>query len=148
VIGEMMLPILEPLSPDALAPARALGDAFQLTNFLRDIDEDLDRGRIYVPQEDIGRFGARTAFDERRATPEFVDLMRFEVERTRDLYRVADQGIELLPRSSARCIRAARVLYSRILEVIESNGYDVFTTRARVPAWQKAVMVARVQWAR
>jgi phytoene synthase len=144
VIGEMMLPILEPLSPDALGPARALGDAFQLTNFLRDIDEDLDRGRTYVPQEDIRRFGAQAAFDERRATPEFVDLMRFEVERTRDLYRGGDHGIELLPRSSARCIRAARVLYSRILDVVEANGYDVFTTRARVPTWQKAVMVARV----
>ena len=144
VIGEMMLPILEPFSPDALGPARALGDAFQLTNFLRDIDEDLDRGRTYVPQEDIRRFGAEPAFAQRRATPQFVDLMRFEIDRTRALYRVADEGIELLPPSSARCIRAARVLYSRILDVIEANGYDVFTTRARVPTWQKAVMIARV----
>jgi phytoene synthase len=144
VIGEMMLPILEPLSPDALAPARALGDAFQLTNFLRDIDEDLDRGRTYIPQEDIRHFGADDAFAERRATPAFVELMRFEIDRTRDLYRTADRGIELLPPSSARCIRAARVLYSRILEVIEANGHDVFTTRARVPTWQKAAMVARV----
>jgi phytoene synthase len=144
VIGEMMLPILEPLSPDALAPARALGDAFQLTNFLRDIDEDLDRARTYVPQEDIRRFEAEPAFAERRATPAFIDLMRFEIDRTRALYREADRGIELLPPSSARCIRAARVLYSRILDVIEANGYDVFTTRASVPTWQKAAMVARV----
>ena len=144
VIGEMMLPILEPLSPEALAPARALGDAFQLTNFLRDIDEDLDRGRTYVPQEDIRRFDAHEAFAARRATPAFVDLMRFEIDRTRDLYRTADRGIELLPPSSARCIRAARVLYSRILDVIEANDHDVFSTRARVPTWQKAAMVARV----
>ncbi|MEY2455901.1 MAG: 15-cis-phytoene synthase [Acidimicrobiaceae bacterium] len=143
VIGEMMLPILEPLSPDALAPARDLGDAFQLTNFLRDIDEDLDRGRTYVPQEDIRRFGAESAFADRRVTPAFVDLLRHEIDRARQLYRSADGGIELLPPSSARCIRAARVLYSRILDVIEANGYDVFTTRATVPTWQKAAMLAR-----
>ena len=82
VIGEMMLPILEPLSPEALEPAAALGDAFQLTNFLRDVAEDLDRGRTYVPQEDIRRFGAESAFAERRATPAFVELLRFEIERT------------------------------------------------------------------
>jgi phytoene synthase len=70
--------------------------------------------------------------------------MRFEIDRARALYRDADRGIDLLPPSSARCIRAARVLYSRILDVIEANGYDVFSTRARVPTWQKAVMVARV----
>ena len=72
VIGEMMLPILEP--PDLAAatpPARALGEAFQLTNFLRDIAEDLDRGRQYVPQEDLARFGVDLT--ERRCTPEFVD---------------------------------------------------------------------------
>jgi phytoene synthase len=143
VIGEMMLPILEPLSPEAVGPARALGDAFQLTNFLRDIDEDLDRGRTYIPQEDIGRFGAEVAFARREATPEFVDLLRFEIDRTRALYRDADRGIELLPRSSARCIRAARVLYSRILDVIEANDHDVFRIRARVPTWQKLAVVAR-----
>ena len=144
VIGEMMLPILEPLGPDALAPARALGDAFQVTNFLRDIDEDLDRGRIYVPQEDIRRFGAEEAFAERRVTPGFVALMQFEIERTRDLYRSATVGFDLLPAASARCVRAAHQLYGRILSVIEANGYDVFSRRARVPAWRKAVVVGRV----
>ncbi|MEY2436904.1 MAG: 15-cis-phytoene synthase, partial [Acidimicrobiaceae bacterium] len=73
----------------------------------------------------------------------FVDLLRHEIDRARQLYRSADGGIELLPPSSARCIRAARVLYSRILDVIETNGYDVFTTRATVPTWQKAAMLAR-----
>lgn len=59
VIGEMMLPILEPTSPEAFGPARDLGIAFQLTNFLRDVNEDLDRGRVYLPQEDVETFGAR-----------------------------------------------------------------------------------------
>ena len=143
VIGEMMLPILEPLTPAALAPARDLGNAFQLTNFLRDINEDLDLGRVYVPQRDIRRFGAESAFAERRVTPAFVALMSFEIERTRQLYTSADRGVALLPPSSARCIVAARALYSRILDVIEANDYDVFGKRASVPTWKKAVVVAK-----
>ncbi|MEJ7584343.1 MAG: phytoene/squalene synthase family protein [Acidimicrobiales bacterium] len=143
VIGEMMLPILEPLDPAALQPARDLGDAFQLTNFLRDVAEDLDRGRVYLPADDIADFGADEALRRRTVTPEWVALMRFEIDRTRALYRSADTGLELLPPKSAGCVWAARVLYSRILDVIEANGYDVFTRRARVPTWQKAVLVAR-----
>jgi len=144
VIGEMMLPILEPLAPEAKRHARDLGDAFQLTNFLRDVDEDLDRGRVYLPQEDIRRFGAEQALVDRTATPGFVELMRFEIERCRALYASADLGVALLPPTSARCIVAARALYSRILDRIEAQGCDVFASRARVPTWQKAVMVAEV----
>ena len=143
VIGEMMLPILEPTDAAALEPARELGNAFQLTNFLRDIDEDLDRSRIYVPQEDIVRFGAESAFETRTATPEFVELMRFEVARARALYAIADTGTAHLPERSARCIRAARLLYSRILDRIEAQGHDVFAERARVPTWQKAAVAGR-----
>jgi phytoene synthase len=144
VIGEMMLPILEPRSPAAARHARDLGDAFQLTNFLRDVAEDLDRGRTYLPLEDVHRFGAEGALAERRVTPGFVELMRFEIERCRALYASADLGLTELPASSARCVGAARVLYSRILDRIEAAGYDVFTSRARVPTWQKAATVARV----
>lgn len=144
VIGEMMLPILEPVSPDARPHARDLGDAFQLTNFLRDVAEDLDRGRLYLPQEDVHRFGAEGALASRRVTPGFVDLMRFEVDRCRRLYASADLGLAMLPPSSARCVGAARVLYSRILDRIEAAGFDVFSSRARVPTWQKATTVARV----
>ncbi len=143
VIGEMMLPILEPLDPAATAPARELGNAFQLTNFLRDVDEDLDRDRIYIPQEDIRRFGAESAFVDRVATPEFLDLMRFEVDRTRELYRRADAGIELLPGRSGRCVGAARDLYSRILDEIEAIDLDVFSSRARVPTWKKVTTAGR-----
>ena len=142
VIGEMMLPILEPADPDAARPhARDLGDAFQLTNFLRDVGEDLERGRVYLPQEDLERFGA----DPKRGqvTPAWQDLMRFEVARVRVLYRSADVGIALLPERSARCIRVARTLYAGILDEIEANGYDVFHSRARVPAWRKAVVLGR-----
>jgi phytoene synthase len=142
VIGEMMLPILEPLHPDALESARDLGTAFQLTNFLRDVAEDLDRGRIYLPQEDLDRFGA----DPRRCTvdPSWRELMRFEIDRCRALYRSADRGVPLLPPASARCIGAARTLYSEILDRIERADYDVFTTRATVPTWRKAGVAARL----
>ncbi len=142
VIGEMMLPVLRPTSAAALEPAQALGLAFQLTNFLRDIGEDLERGRVYVPQEDLRRFGADPW--ARTVTPEWRDLMRFEIERNRELYRVADEGIALLPKASARCVGAARTLYARILERIEAADHDVFTSRARVPTWRKAAVSTRV----
>ena len=142
VIGEMVLPILEP--PDLAAatpPARALGEAFQLTNFLRDVAEDLDRDRQYLPQEDLARFGVDLS--ARRCTPELVALMRFEIERCRELYRFAATGIPMLPGRSARCIAAAHDLYGRILDRIEAQGYDVFARRARVPTPVKLAVAAR-----
>ena len=142
VIGEMMLPVLEPTSPMAYEPARALGLAFQLTNFLRDVDEDLDRGRVYVPQEDLRRFGVD--LDTRSNTPEWKACLAFEIERNRELYRQADVGIALLPGRSARCVGAARVLYARILDRIEAVDYDVFRSRVRGPTWRKAVTAARI----
>jgi phytoene synthase len=143
VIGEMMLPILEPSDYDiALPHARDLGNAFQLTNFLRDIDEDLDRGRQYVPLEDSAKFGADLT--TRSVTPEFIELMKFEIDRCRELYRSADIGISMLPDRSARCVRAAHTLYARILDTIEAQQYDVFTSRASVSTTEKAVMVAKL----
>jgi phytoene synthase len=142
VIGEMMLPILEPASPAAVGPARALGHAFQLTNFLRDVAEDDHRGRVYLPQEDIRKFDAGCAWRERRATTGFADLLRFEITRTRLLYEEAGEGIALLPPASARCIAAARRLYSSILDRIEAAGYDVWSERISVPAWRKVAVAA------
>ena len=141
VIGELMLPILEPTSDDAFEPARALGIAFQLTNFIRDVDEDLDRGRVYLPQEDLRRFGVDP--HRRVADGPWRDLLRFEIARTREWYAVADRGIDLLPPRSARCIAAARRLYSGILDRVEAADHDVFSQRCRVPTWQKLAVVAR-----
>jgi 15-cis-phytoene synthase len=144
VIGEMMLPILEPDDIDAARPhAMDLGNAFQLTNFLRDVAEDLDRGRVYLPQEDLDRAGADPHL--RRVTPEWIAAARVQVERCRELYRSADIGISLLPDESAVAIRAARILYSEILDRIEDLGYDVFSGRARVPAARK-IAVAGTQF--
>jgi 15-cis-phytoene synthase len=142
VIGEMMLPVLEPRDPAAHKPARALGLAFQLTNFLRDVDEDLDRGRVYVPQADLRRFGVDLR--ERRVTPEWRACLAYEIERNRALYAFADTGIKLLPPRSARCVGAARVLYAQILDRIERNDYDVFSRRAQVPTTRKAITAGRI----
>jgi phytoene synthase len=141
VIGEMMLPVLDAPLPAAVAPARALGEAFQLTNFLRDVGEDLDRGRVYLPQEDLRRFGADPT--RRRVDDAWVALARYEIDRCRALYAEAEPGITMLPGAAGRAIGAARVLYGEILDAIEAQGYDVFTQRARVPGRRKAAVVAR-----
>ena len=140
VIGEMMLPILEPLTPQAFEPARALGLAFQLTNFLRDVGEDLDRGRVYLPTDDLARFGA----DPWRRTVDqpWREAMAFEIGRNRELYALARTGVPMLPPASARCVGTALDLYSQILDRIEARDYDVFSGRARVPTWRKAVTTA------
>jgi phytoene synthase len=133
VIGEMMLPILHPHDAEAAAePARDLGRAFQLTNFLRDLGEDLDRGRVYLPADEVAGFGAEAGLQARRVTPEFVALMRFEIDRARHLYAAAEPGIRQLHGRSAACVRVAARLYAAILSDVERHGYDVFTRRARV----------------
>jgi phytoene synthase len=142
VIGEMMLPVLKPISQTAMAPARSLGLAFQLTNFLRDVDEDLDRGRVYLPQDDLRIFDVD--LERREANPQWRAFMAYEIERNRALYSFADTGIAMLPPRSARCVGTARMLYAKILDQIELNGYDVFSGRAQVPTWSKAATAARM----
>ncbi|AKT50330.1 phytoene/squalene synthase family protein [Arsenicicoccus sp. oral taxon 190] len=141
VIGEMMLPVLRPTTPEALGPARALGLAFQLTNFIRDVAEDLDRGRVYLPQADLRAHGADPAL--RRVTPQWRTFLAEQIERNRALYAEADRGIPLLPGASARCVATARLLYSQILDRIEAADHDVFSSRIRVPTPVKAATAAR-----
>jgi len=142
VIGEMMLPVLQPLSPAAREPARALGFAFQLTNFLRDVGEDLDRGRVYLPQGDLDRFGASPW--RRRVDEPWRQAMAALIARNRELYEHARTGVPMLPPRSARCVATALTLYAQILDRIELNDYDVFSARVRVPTWRKALTAARV----
>lgn len=137
VIGELMVPILEPVSPEATDRARDLGIAFQLTNFLRDVAEDLQRGRVYLPQEDVRKFDAEAAFAQRRRTPEFAELMAFEIARTRAYYLSGDIGVGLLRGRAQRCVMAARSLYGGILDQIEAANHDVWTSRLRIPTWRK-----------
>lgn len=142
VIGEMMLPVLEPYDPAAaLAPSRSLGLAFQLTNFLRDVGEDLDRGRVYLPADELDAHGADPWL--RRVTPAWRAFMADQVTRNRALYADAATGLANLPPASRRCVGTALVLYARILDRIERADYDVFGDRIRVPGREKVATAAR-----
>jgi phytoene synthase len=149
VIGTMMLPILSPTDAAAARePARQLGLAFQLTNFIRDVAEDLDRGRIYLPQEDLARFGVTVgdlerARSQRRSGDRVRALIRFEVGRARAHYALAAPGIPLLAPRSQVCIRAAFHLYAAILDEIERQDFDVFQRRAVVPRRTRLRVVLR-----
>ena len=138
-VGLMMCDLLEVPTNDRMrAGAVALGEAMQLTNFLRDIGEDMRRGRIYIPQEDIDRFhGADEAISTGETNQAFIDLMKFEIDRARSLYCESDNGISQLPTHVRKPVRLARILYSRILDRIEDQGYDVFTKRARTSRMEK-----------
>jgi phytoene synthase len=134
VIGLQMLPILEPLAPEAGARARALGEAFQLSNFIRDVGEDLRRGRVYLPQEDLDVFGVtREALGRGLVTPPIRELLRFEIARTRTLYAFAEPGIAMLHPTSRDCMRTAFTLYGGILDAVEAAHYQVLTQRVAVP---------------
>jgi phytoene synthase len=134
VIGLQMLPILEPVAPEAAPRARALGEAFQMSNFIRDVGEDLQRGRVYLPQEDLDLFGvSRETLGRGVVTPSVRELLRFEIERTRKLYAFAEPGIDMLHPTSRDCVRTAFTLYSEILVAVERANYQVLTQRVSVP---------------
>jgi phytoene synthase len=139
VIGTMMLPILRPLDRDAARePARQLGLAFQLTNFIRDVAEDLDRGRVYLPQADLKAFGVGVEDLERarrmgRSDAPVKELIHFEIDRAREHYELAAPGVPMLAPASQACIRTAFHLYAGILDEVERQDYDVFARRAVVP---------------
>jgi 15-cis-phytoene synthase len=141
----MMLPILG--SPDPAAarePARQLGLAFQLTNFIRDVAEDLDRGRTYLPDEHLARFGVtREELERRVATPKIKDLIRYEVSVAQKHYRQAAPGIPLLQPASQACMRTAFRLYGGILDEVVAADYDVFVRRATVPNQRRAAVAIR-----
>ncbi|AKG22464.1 15-cis-phytoene synthase CrtB [Calothrix sp. 336/3] len=128
--------------------AIALGIASQLTNILRDVGEDSRRGRVYIPLEDMARFNYteqdlfRGVVDDR-----WRELMRFQIARTRHFYRQAEKGISYLSPDARLPVWAALMHYSKILERIESNGYDVFSQRAYVPQWRKMLSLP-VAWLR
>jgi phytoene synthase len=146
VIGLQMLPILGRADPstrgDELEPyAIDLGMAFQLTNFIRDVGEDLHRGRVYLPRESLEQFGVdRARLARGVADGPIRNLLAHEIERARALYRSAAPGIDLVDRSSRDCLRTAFTLYSEILDAIEEADYDVFTRRAQVGLPRRAAV--------
>ena len=132
VIGLEMVPILGPLHKDAYEAAKKLGIAFQLANFIRDVDEDLDRGRVYLPINELAQFGVtREMLEERVLTPEIVEALQFQIARVRQLQAEAAPGIVLLEASSRPCIEAASTLYCGIVDEVEKIGYDIFNQRAK-----------------
>ncbi|WP_035303102.1 phytoene/squalene synthase family protein [Actinokineospora inagensis] len=148
VIGLMLLPVLGTVSTRAEAApyASALGEAFQLTNFLRDVGEDLDRGRIYLPTDHLAAFDvdrdrllhARAHGPDkavRQAIAHFAALARAA-------YRAAEPGIALLDSMSRPCVATATRLYAAILDEIAAANHDVLTRRAVVPAGRRIVMAA------
>ncbi len=139
VIGLEMLPILGYSDPRAVEAATALGTAFQLANFIRDIGEDIDRGRIYMPLDDLARFGVSEAMLlKRQLTPEIVEAIKYQIARVRELQEKAEAGIQYLDPISRPCIRAASELYCGIVDEIEANGYDIFNKRATTSTWRRA----------
>jgi phytoene synthase len=138
VIGLEMLPILGYSDPRAIEAATALGTAFQLANFIRDIDEDIDRGRIYMPLDELARFGvSEEMLLQRTLTPEIIEAIKFQISRVRELQATAEAGIDFLDPISRPCIRAASELYCGIVDEIEANGYDVFNHRATTSQWRR-----------
>jgi phytoene synthase len=148
-VGLLSIPIIG-LAPgahleQAAPPAVQLGIALQLTNILRDVGEDLERGRMYLPIEDLQRFGLtpkeifNRTFDDR-----FVALMQFEIRRARRLYAEALPGIGLLSARARPAVAAAALLYRRILDEIEAMEYQVFRYRAHTRTLQKIAMLPRI----
>jgi len=132
VIGLEMVPILGPLHNDAFEAAKKLGIAFQLANFIRDVDEDLDRGRVYLPIKELAQFGVtREMLEERVLTPEIIEALKFQIARVRQLQNEAAPGIAILEPTSRPCIEAASTLYCGIVDEVEKIGYDIFNQRAK-----------------
>ncbi|WP_280495308.1 phytoene/squalene synthase family protein [Nocardia asiatica] len=138
VIGLQLLPVLGTTDPAAAAPyAAALGKAFQLTNFLRDVDEDLARHRIYLPADELAAHGVDRELlswcrRHRRAEPRVRRALAAQHSITRKIYDYALGGIELLAPRSRPCVTTASTLYAEILDRIEAEDFEVFGRRARV----------------
>jgi phytoene synthase len=139
VVGLMMSHAIGFSDPRALEYAQKLGYAMQLTNFLRDIDEDFQqRGRIYLPLDDLQRFGVKEAqFAERYFDANFYSLMQFQMQRAHQLYEDAEPGIALLNSEGRRAVRVASALYRAILTKLEEQGSNPFAGRARTSTLEK-----------
>ena len=144
-VGLMSSEIFGYREEKTLEYAEALGIAMQLTNILRDIKEDAAMNRIYLPQEDLRKFGVseKQIFAGER-DENFIKLMKFQIERAREFYRKAEKGIALLEKDSRLAVLFALRLYARILDEIERQDYDVFAGRAHTSKRQKLFAVPRV----
>ena len=141
-VGLMTMPILGTAkgytAEQATEPAIALGIGFQLTNILRDVGEDLERGRIYLPQDEMRQYGiTEDDLFKCKMTPQYIEFMKFQIQRARDYYALARKGVKMLNPKGRFAVQASLDLYSRILDVIERNNYDNFRKRAFTTKFEK-----------
>lgn len=145
VVGLMTSEIFGYSDPEATVHAVDLGIAMQLTNILRDIGEDLNKGRIYLPTDELDHFGiTETDLKNHSIDQKFIDLMKFQIERTRRYYESADIGISMLNKDSRLPVALARENYSRILNKIEESNYNVFSQRAYLNSTEKLTILPKV----
>jgi len=145
VVGLMTSEVFGYTNKKALDYAVDLGIAMQLTNILRDVGEDLRRDRIYLPADELDRFGIRgQSLFNMEKTPEFCEFMNFQIKRARRYYVEADKGVAMLDLDSRLPVLLARENYSRILDKIEDNNYNVFDQRAHLNSVEKFSILPRV----
>lgn len=143
-ISTMSLAIFGYRGEAAVERGRDLATAFQLTNILRDVGEDLEKDRIYLPQDELARFGVRDEdLKARRVTPEFSELMRFQIRRVRDHYRRAEPLLAMISEDARRCTFLMGSVYSAVLDRVEESGYRVFGRRIGLSFVEKLGLVAR-----
>ena len=142
VIGLQMVPILGTISKQSLTEANIaaekLGTAFQLANFIRDVGEDLTRGRVYLPVTELQSHGVtREMLEERIVTPQIKNALKEQIQRVRSLQAEAKVGINLLSAESRACIEAASELYCGIVDEVEKINYEIFDKRAKTSNWRR-----------
>jgi len=142
VIGLQMVPILGTISKQSMAEANIaaekLGTAFQLANFIRDIGEDLTRGRVYLPVTELQSHGVnREMLEERIVTPQIKNALKEQIQRVRSLQAESKPGINLLSAESRACIEAASELYCGIVDEVEKIDYQIFDKRAKTSNWRR-----------
>lgn len=146
-VGLMSMHIIGSSGREAIPSAIKLGLALQLTNILRDVAEDWERGRVYLPQDELAAFGlSEGTIADGRVTPKWRDFMRFQIERNRSLYAQSWPGIRLLSPDGRFAIAAAAGLYRAILDDIENHDYDVFSRRAYIGRWGKLRRLPGLWW--
>ena len=142
VIGLQMVPILGTISKESMTEANIaaekLGTAFQLANFIRDIGEDLTRGRVYLPVTELQSHGVtREMLEARIVTPQIKNALKEQIQRVRRLQAEAKVGINLLSAESRACIEAASELYCGIVDEVEKIDYQIFDKRAKTSNWRR-----------
>lgn len=146
VVGLIMLKIFGYKNSQTEKHAVSLGIAMQLTNILRDIKEDFHRGRIYLPLDEMKKFGiTENDIAAEIVNESFVNLLKFQIQRVRNYYQLSAPGIKSIKNLQSRFVVCTmKEIYAGILESIEKNGYDVFSRRACVTAAGKIARVARI----